>query len=93
MKTKTDNSVKDQNATCDNNVLANRLSLGFNDINGKEIFTGDTIADNKGNVLGIVMYGEYYQIGVNDNPRNGFYAECYGILESEVKTFGLEVVS
>ena len=74
-------------------VLANRLSLGFNDINGREIFTGDKIADNKGNILGIVKYGEYYQIGASDNPRNGFYAECYGILESEVNFFGLEVVS
>ena len=29
MKTQNDNSVKDQNATCDNNMLANRLFRGF----------------------------------------------------------------
>ena len=88
---KNDNSTIQSNAS--KPMLANRLSLGFNDINGREIFTGDKIADNKGNILGIVKYGEYYQIGASDNPRNGFYAECYGILESEVNFFGLEVVS
>ena len=29
MKTQNDNSVKDQNATCDNNMLANRLPTIF----------------------------------------------------------------
>ena len=73
-------------------VLANRLSLGFNDINGREIFTGDTIKTNNGEILGTVEYGQYYQIGSSENPKIGFYANCYGILKNEVKTFGLEVV-
>jgi hypothetical protein len=29
MKTKTDNSVKNQNATCDNNMLANRFFFRY----------------------------------------------------------------
>ena len=63
---KNDNSTIQSNAS--KPMLANRLSLGFNDINGREIFTGDKIADNKGNILGIVKYGEYYQIGQVTTP-------------------------
>jgi hypothetical protein len=74
-------------------MLANRLSLGFTDINGREIFTGDIIKTNKRGVLGTVEYGKYYQIGSSENPKNGFYANCYGILENEVEMFGLEVIS
>jgi hypothetical protein len=85
-------SIENENGNFAKPMLANRLSLGFNDINGREIFTGDTIKTKKGEVLGTVEYGQYYQIGSSENPKIGFYANCYGSLENEVQTFGLEIV-
>lgn len=76
--------------------MTERISLGFQDINGKAIFTGDTVRVTKGywkgEVLGVVKYGDYHQKGVYPSFRIGFYANCYGISEDEVDTFGLEVV-
>jgi hypothetical protein len=85
-------SKENENGNFAKPMLANRLSLGFSDINGREIFTGDKIKTKKGEVLGTVEYGQYYQIGSSENPKFGFYANCYGILKNEVQTFGLEIV-
>ena len=48
MKTQNDNSVKDQNATCDNNMLANRL-YEFRGVNksNNEIIYGNYYFDGK----------------------------------------------
>lgn len=85
-------SNEEQNGNFAKPMLANRLSLGFKDVNGREIFTGDVIKTKKGEILGKVEHGKYYQIGSSENPKFGFYANCYGILENEVEIFGLEVV-
>jgi len=66
MKKKTDNSVKDQNATCDNNVLATVVLMVKNEVAQEYGFNENPIGATLWDYAMIITHRTKKQIGMYD---------------------------